>query len=175
MNYNCHNPTSEFLGFLASNCFLNYILQPTRITSPSKTLIDSIFTNVILPDSISGNLTGTISDHLPQFLIVPNISLTLLSTSKIFMREIGLTLIKKILFLIIFPWIGMKLTTEEQNIDYSTEIVLNEVNKLLDNFAPCEKPTKFNSKPRITPGLQKSISLKNKSLSDFLEKKGSYY
>ena len=98
-----------------------------------------------------------------------------LSTSPIFKRDIGLTLIKKILFLIIFPWIGMKLTTEEQNIDYSTEIVLNEVNKLLDNFAPCEKPTKFNSKPRITPGLQKSISLKNKSLSDFLQKKGSYY
>ena len=67
------------------------------------------------------------------------------------------------------------LTTEVQNIDYSTEVVLSEINELLVNFAPYEKPTKFNSKPRITPGLQKSISLKNKSLSDFLEKKGSYY
>ena len=73
LNYNVHNPTNEFLDSLASNSFLPYILQPTRITSHSKTLIDNIFTNVILPDSISGNLTATISDHLPQFLTVPNI------------------------------------------------------------------------------------------------------
>ena len=73
LNYNVHNPTNEFLDSLASNSFLNYLLQPTRITSHSKTLIDNIFTNLILPDSLCGNLTATISDHLPQFLIVPNI------------------------------------------------------------------------------------------------------
>ena len=74
LNYNVHNPTNEFLDSLASNSFLPYIFEPTRITSYSKTLINNIFTNVILPDSsLSGNLTATISDHLPQFLIVPNI------------------------------------------------------------------------------------------------------
>ena len=65
MNYNVHNPTNEFLDSLASNSFLPYTLQPTRITSHSKTLIDNIFRN--MPDSVSGNLTATISDHLPQF------------------------------------------------------------------------------------------------------------
>ena len=65
LNYNVHNPTNEFLDSLASNSFLPYILQPTRITSHSKTLIDNIFRN--MPDSVSGNLTATISDHLPQF------------------------------------------------------------------------------------------------------------
>ena len=73
MNYDVHNPTNKFLDSLASNSFLPYLLQPTKITSHSKTLIDNIFTNITLPDSISGNLTATISDHLPQFLIVPNI------------------------------------------------------------------------------------------------------
>ena len=54
------------------------------------------------------------------------------------MKEIGLvTLIKKILFLIIFPSIGMK--KEEQNIDYSTEIFSNKINELLDNFAPFKR------------------------------------
>ena len=57
----------------ASNSFLAYILQPTRITSHSKTLTDNIFTNVIFPVSWSGNLTITISDHLLQFLTVSNI------------------------------------------------------------------------------------------------------
>ena len=58
LNYNVHSPTNEFLDSLASNSFLPYILQPTRITSHSKTLIDNIFTNINLPDSISGNLTA---------------------------------------------------------------------------------------------------------------------
>ena len=58
LNYNVHNPTNECLDSLASNSFLPYILQPTRIISHSKTLIENIFSNVILPDSLSGNLTA---------------------------------------------------------------------------------------------------------------------
>ena len=63
LNYNEHNQTK----------FIPLILQPTRITSYSNTLIDNMFSSVIEPDIISGNLTATISDHLPQFAIVPNI------------------------------------------------------------------------------------------------------
>ena len=72
LNYNEHNQTNEFLDSLASNSFIPLILQPTRITSHSNTLIDNIFSNVIDPDKTSGNLTATISDHLPQFSIIPN-------------------------------------------------------------------------------------------------------
>ena len=52
--------------------FLPHITQPTRIRGSSKTLIDNIFSNTI-ENTISGNLTATISDHLPQFIILPNI------------------------------------------------------------------------------------------------------
>ena len=72
LNYNEHNETNEFLDSLASNSFIPLILQPTRITSHSNTLIDNILSNVIDPDIISGKLTATISDHLPQFAIIPN-------------------------------------------------------------------------------------------------------
>ena len=71
-HYNEHKPTNEFLDSLASNSYLPYIIQPSRHTSHSKTLIDNIFSNVISKDIISGNITATISDHLPQFLISPN-------------------------------------------------------------------------------------------------------
>ena len=74
LNYNEHNLTNEFLDSLASNSFINLILQPMRITSHSNTLIDNVFSNVIDPDIISGNLTTTISDHLPQFSIIPDMS-----------------------------------------------------------------------------------------------------
>ena len=71
LNYNEHNQTNEFLDSLATNSFIPLILEPTRITSHSNTLIDNIVSNVIDPDIISGNLTATISDHRPQFAI-PN-------------------------------------------------------------------------------------------------------
>ena len=72
LNYNEHNETTEVLDSLASNSFILLILQPTKITSHYNTLIDDIFSNVLDPDIISGNLTATISDHLPQFAIILN-------------------------------------------------------------------------------------------------------
>ena len=39
LNYNEHNEANEFLDSLASNSFIPLILQPTRITSHSNTLI----------------------------------------------------------------------------------------------------------------------------------------
>ena len=57
---------------LAYNSFILLILQPSRITNHSNTLIDNIFLNVIDPDIISSNLTATISNHLSQFAIIPD-------------------------------------------------------------------------------------------------------
>ena len=39
-----HEATDEFLYSLSSNMFLRHIVQPTRITSHSKILIDNILT-----------------------------------------------------------------------------------------------------------------------------------
>ena len=72
LNYNEHNQTNEFLDSLAFNLFIPSILQPTRITSHSNTLIDNTFSNVLDPDILSSNLTTTISYHLPQFAVIPN-------------------------------------------------------------------------------------------------------
>ena len=46
------------------------ILQPTRVTKKSKTLIDNIFFNSLEFVTISGNITHSISDHLIQFVIL---------------------------------------------------------------------------------------------------------
>ena len=74
LSYDGHNETNEFLGYLASNSFTPLVLQPTGISSHSNPLKDNIFSNDIDPDIILGNLTDTISDHLPQFAIMLNIS-----------------------------------------------------------------------------------------------------
>ena len=65
MHYNEHKPTNEFLDSPASNSYLPYIIQPSRHTSHLRTLIDNIFSNIILKDIICGNITAIISDHLP--------------------------------------------------------------------------------------------------------------
>ena len=72
MHFNEYKPTNEFLDSLSSNSYVPYIIQPSRHTSHYRTLIDNIFSNVISKDIVSGNITATISDYLPQFLISPN-------------------------------------------------------------------------------------------------------
>ena len=71
--YEKHSPTNEYLDSFPSSVFLPYIIHPTGVTSNSTTITDNIFSNIISTDIISGNLTALISDHLPQFLIAPEI------------------------------------------------------------------------------------------------------
>ena len=86
--HNKHKPTNQFLDSLASNSYVLYIIQPSRHTSHSRTFIDNIFSNVISKDITSGNITATISDHLPQFLVSPNTFANPLSNkSNVFERD----------------------------------------------------------------------------------------
>ena len=64
---------NEFLDSLASNSFITFILQSTRITSHSNTLTGNIFSNIISHEMISVNIATTISDHLHQFILDPGV------------------------------------------------------------------------------------------------------
>ena len=63
------------------------ITIPTRITTHSKTLIDNIFFNQFSNDIISGNITVGISDHIPQFSIIPNFQTPLAKDKIAFTRK----------------------------------------------------------------------------------------
>ena len=176
LNYNDHNQTNEFLDSLASNSFIPLILQPTRITSHSNTLIDNIFSNVIDPDIISGNLTATISDHLLQFSIIPNMFGNIPGNkSNIYERD--WSKFDRESFIIDYFSVEWKdlLKIDELNADKSTKKFLDKINMLLDTYAPLKRvkkyKLKFKSKPWITLGLQKSIFVKNKLLTNFINKK----
>ena len=175
-NYNEHNQANEFLDSLAFNSFIPSILQPTRITSHSNTPIDNIFSNVTDPDIISGNLTATISDHLPQFSIIPNMFGNISGNkSNIYERDWSKFYRENfILDYFSVDWDDL-LKIDELNADNSTKIYLDKINMLLDSYAPLKKinkyKLKFKSKPWITLCLQKSISVKNKLLANFINKK----
>ena len=59
LNYDINPPTNEFLDCLSSHYLLPHIVQPSRVATNSKTLID-IFSNMAVPNIISGNLTASI-------------------------------------------------------------------------------------------------------------------
>ena len=61
---------SDFNDFLCSFGFRPLILQPTRVTASTASLIDNIFINSLETESIGGNLTTSLSDHFSQFCVL---------------------------------------------------------------------------------------------------------
>ena len=137
LNYNEHTHTNKFLGSLASNSFIPLILQPTRIARHSNTLIDNIFSNVIDPAIISGNLTATISDHLPQFSIIPDMFGNISGNKSTIYERDWFKLDQENLILDYFSvdWEDL-LKTDELNADNSPRMYFDEINALLDTYAP---------------------------------------
>ena len=63
----------------------------------------------------------------------------------------------------------------EKNVDLTTINFLNDMDSLLDKYAPFKKISncklKFKTKLWLTFGIQKSISIKSKLLKKFIDKK----
>ena len=63
--------TNDYFYQLTNINFMPLITLPTRITTRSKTLIDNIIFNQFSHGIKSGNINVSISDHSPQFAIIP--------------------------------------------------------------------------------------------------------
>ena len=70
---NCESDKNKcnFLELMLYFSFMPQIMNPTRITPRSQTLIDNIFCNEVQPKIIAGNITTDISDDLTQFIVIP--------------------------------------------------------------------------------------------------------
>ena len=176
MNYDQHSLTNEYLDSFSSHMLLPHIVQPTRIRNNSKTLIDNIYSNVITPNNISGNITATISDHLPQFLIAPDIFSKPLST-KMNIFETDWSKFDQENFILDYLSVDWENLIKSNcgNVDQSFVSFLAKFNSILDLYAPLKKISKqklkFRNKPWITLGLKKSISIKNHLLTKYIKLK----
>ena len=176
LNYDIHSPSNKFLDSLSSHNFLPHILQPSRVTTDSKTLIDNIFSNMAVPNIISGNLTASISDHLPQFLVAPKIFFNAsYPKSNIYERDWSrFDQENFVLDYFSVEWDNV-LISPNTNTEKSYKTFLEKFEPLLDTYAPLKQLSKnklkFKDKPWITPGLQKSIPAKNQFLSKFIKLK----
>ena len=144
MHYNEYKPTNEFLDLLASNSYLSYIIQSRWHTSHSRTIIDNIFSNVISKDIISGNISATISDHLPQFLISSNTFADPPSNkSNIFERDwSNFKLENFVLNYFDIDWSNI-LKLNEKNNNSATNNFFDTINSVLNKYAPFKKVNKY--------------------------------
>ena len=171
---NSNANASEFLDVIYSSNLLPHITSPTQLTSRSHTLIDNIFSN-INEECTSGNIINTISDHLGQFLIIPNCSYSYNSKKEIFQRNFKnfkeqnfLSDLKKIDWDTVF-------SDCKQDVDLSYKKFLDKITKLLDIHAPVKKLShkekKSLSKPWLTKGILQSIKQKNVLYRKFIRTK----
>ena len=165
LKFESHPSTENFLNTLGSYYFQPQILQPTRITDYSVTLIDNIFFNSLEHLSISGNLCYDLSDplHVPNFLIESKLS-SLPANIKVFQRDYS-------------NFEKQALVTDIQSINW--DVLLRDVyerssmfdsfyikiSEVIDTHIPIKQLSsqelKSRSKPWITSGIRTSIRIKN--------------
>ena len=157
---------SKFLENLLAHNIMPQITLPTRITEKTATLIDSILINNNVLSCIFGNLTTSISDHLPQFIALDNLlgtskdedsSQILYRSFKNFNKENFSNDIKEI---------NWTCATENNDINLGFETLLRFIDKTLDKHAlvkKCiKKEQKLALKPWVTNGIKKSLSVRDK-------------
>ena len=169
LKFNSCSSVCNFLDELSSGYFMPQIFLSSRITRSSKKLIDNIFCNI--PQSseqnISANLTTTYSDHLPQ-----------VRKLNVFIRD--WKTFNNATFSANYKSTDWPNVTEidkgNPNLSFHNNYI-EEVEKIISNYAPLRKSRKrelkFQSKPWISSGLQKSIAIKNKLFGKFIKSTNS--
>ena len=163
--------TEEFVNTLASFNFSPHILQPTRITDHTATLIDNIFFNSNEYVSKSGNIICDLTDHLPNFLVLDTMHW---SANDVFRYTHDYSTFSGSDLLQDFEEIEWESVFKENGTSHDFDSFYNITNSIIDNHIPLKKlskrEAKFRSKPWITHGIRKSIKTKNKLFKQYITK-----
>ena len=163
---------TDFLDLLSSFLITPSITLPTRITDRSSTLIDNIFVSLKSSSSISGNLTTSLSDHLPQFLLL-NISQKSHPKNHLFYRS--WTNFDKTKFSRDFNNLDWNkiLSLENGDTNQSFDSFFLHFSNLFDQHVPVVKlskrQTKTKGKPWVTKGILTSMKIRDNLFSDFIK------
>ena len=175
IKYGTHPDVTSFYDQISSHSFRPLVLQPTRLTSTSATLIDNIFINDLSCTSKGGNITTSISDHLIQFSQIDifdspphaKANVKYMRNWRIFnKREFADELSST-------SWDDVSDPNADTNKSFST--FYNKVTKLLDEMAPYKKLTKreirMQHKPWITSDILTSMTKRDIFYKDFVTEK----
>lgn len=166
---------NDYIHILLSHFLIPHIIQPTRFSAYSNpSLIDHIFYNMLDTNTISGNLLEHITDHLPNFLILPKCIKDTHFNQAIFKRDY--TRFDQDVFNNQVK--NLNLQSNLYNL-HSTEdkysYFHNNLLELINLHAPLKKVSKRqlkqSKKPWITKGILKSIKIKNKLYVNYISSK----
>ena len=168
-----HEDSNLFYNVLTANGFRPLILQPSRVTNTSATLIDNIFINDMVSKSKGGNLVSSISDHFTQFSYLdfcpkkrPNALPKFGRSYKKFSHSEFSNELNKI------DWLQI---LHGKDTDSKMESILTITNQILDKMAPLKKLTRREANvqqvPWLTMGILKSISARDLLHKKFLREK----
>ena len=178
LKYNSHSETDNFLNTMLSNCFQPHIIQPTRITDHSATLIDNIYLNSLNEYfTISGNIIYDLTDHLSNFLIIQNYSCL---PTKIKMHKRDYSNFNEVAFIEecqSVNWEEIVPSDSDPNCMFNS--FYYKLSEIVDAHIPIKQLSKselkIKSKPWITKAIKTSIQIKNNLYKKFLKTKSPYY
>ncbi len=169
LNYENHTPTNNFINNFFTNHPQPLILQKTRVTDTTSTLIDNIFSNDVSSKVISGNILLQISDHFPQFSIIRNSApdytncYNLVYDYKNFDQSQFLDDYQNMDFNF--------LDSEEQNVNSKFNEFLENLNLLVNKHCPkkklSKKALKLRNKPWIDNQILKMMRIRDKIFQQF--------
>ena len=176
LHYQSHTQTNCFVELLNTYTVLPHINLPIRITSSSETLIDNIFSNFNDHHCKSGNITSTISDHLPQFAIFEQINLSKQPFNQSYRDWNNFNQNDFVLDLFYINWTSL-LEVDKCDIDFFFNSFYDKLNFLIDLLihVPLKtyssKRSHNNHKPWMSRGLLKSIKVRDSIYKRFLQGK----
>ena len=148
---------------MTSSGFLPLILQPTRITDETMTIIDNIYTNSFSNDTYSGNILIEVADHLSQFVVV-NKDVPNLSPTPKFKRDFS-----KFNDTSFIEDLTSKNWCTGKNVHDRYKALLTNLETCVESHVPLKKlnknDLKLQNKPWITPAILKMIKQRNSIFS----------
>ena len=166
LNYNLHSHTNDFINTMISHYLLPHILHPTRVTDHSATVIDNIFSNNTVHESVSGNVMTNISDHFPQFIILNKINMDCKSCSY---AKHNFSNFDEQRFIDGFKKQDMSfLEHTHLSMNSKFDLFYEKVSTCVDFHAPVKKlnkkDLKLHEKPWINPKIQRLMKYRDKLL-----------
>ena len=154
----------DYFDELTNNNFMTLI---TQITATTKSLIDNIIFNHFVSGIKSGNINVSISDHVPQFTIIPYLTKNVPIKNKEHLLETLKNIDKTLLVNTLKAEMFGTNSNDDSNLDDDISKLLDSTNGTIEQLPPLKKISKqqlkSKLKPWITNEILKAIKIRDKT------------
>ena len=163
----------EFYELITEHFLQPTILEPTRMVGAQRpTLIDNIFSNALNKHIHSGNLYSRLSDHMPNFCFVSDVTTSKRKIDRVIrdFKSFNVQSYQQDLANIILPVEILNNTDIDPVYNYYHEQIMKVINKHAPYKTLSRREIKLKRQPWITKGIRKAIKKKNVFTRNMLER-----